>query len=115
MRRQKTITIAACGDITVNELTMREIADLAATPDGSPVAAMVRLITAATDIKPEDVAAMTPSELSPLVDAMLEVNKDFFAQARAVGMEETADLLEGLIKKIFIVAFLLSSEPDTVQ
>lgn len=114
MRTTKTITVGG-REVLVRELIMREIADLSAGPGDKPVETMTRLITCSTDVTPAYVADSAPSELAKLVEAMIEVNADFFAQARAVGMEETAKLLEDLIRKIFIVAFLLSSGPDTVQ
>lgn len=94
---------------------MAQIAEMAETSSQSPVDTMTKMLEKGTDIDREFILQRSPSELEPLVAAMLEVNNSFFEQTRAVGMHDAAKELEKMIRQIFIVAFLPLSVPDTEQ
>lgn len=99
--------------VMVREFTLQEIDDFSNMGEVSQAELMSRLIATATSVDIDFIKPLAPSELQPLVDKMLEVNTSFFDQAGAAGMAEAADGLARLIKGIFIVAFLPSSDPAT--
>lgn len=97
----------------VRELLLKEIEELGKAGQVSAASGITSLLETCTDTDADFIAGLAPSELQPLIDALLEVNASFFSQAQAVGVTEAAAGLEKLIKLIFIVAFSPSSEQGT--
>lgn len=95
--------------VTVSELLLGDIEFLSRN-ESDQLAQLVALVRLTTGLEQKDINQASPSALKPLVAAVLEVNADFFDQARALGMEESASALEKLIKSIFIVGLLPSPE-----
>lgn len=114
MSLAKTVKI---GDRTVmvRELTMQEILDLFEAPDGQVINEICRLLTTCTDLERADLMPCAPSEIAPLIDGLLEVNKAFFDLAAALGMPEIAAILEKKIRGISMIAYLPLSAPATEQ
>jgi len=105
MPRTNTVTVSG-KEITVSELTMQQIIDLSETTEESAPAQIVGLLDKTTSMTSAEVAALAPSDISDLVTAVLEVNKDFLFQAQALGMEAAAKSLERMIRSIFMTPFL---------
>jgi len=91
--------------VTVRELTVAEIHALAVGGAENPVDTIIQLLTTCTSAKPEDIPPLTPSEIDPLIEAMLEVNNRFFVQMQGIGMEETAEALRRLIRSVSVLPF----------
>lgn len=92
--------------IAVRELTLQEIYDLTHDTDKEEAEILCDLLRLTSGLERDDVMCHTPSELQPLVDAMVEVNKSFFDQAAAINMTSAATMLERMIKAVFTLAFL---------
>jgi len=92
--------------VTVRELTVAEIHSLATGGAENPVDTIIQLLTTCSSAKPEDIPPLTPSEIDPLIEAMLEVNSRFFGQMQAIGMEEGAESLRRLIKSVSVLPFM---------
>lgn len=99
--------------ITVRELTVKEIRDLARMPDESTVVDRLQvLLKKCAGIDPDQLLGFAPSDLQPLIDSMLEVNASFFAQAAAVGMESAGQALRKIIGAVSMIAFSSVSTTD---
>lgn len=92
---------------TVRELTLAQIREL----DNITLKADVipYLLASGTDTTVEEILPMAPSDLEPLVDAFVEVNKSFFGQAVKVEETETARLFEMKLRLISMTACFYSS------
>ncbi len=108
-------TTAKLGEKTVmvRELTLQEIHDITTAGESSPAEAICGLLETCTNITRKDLMPCAPSDIDPLVSAISEVNQSFLDQANALGMEELAVSFANLIKSIFTIAFLPSSDQDT--
>lgn len=95
--------------VTVRELTVREIYDLANGSGDNAAAAIAELLETCSTVKTEFVMELAPSELQPLIEAMIEVNRPFLDQAAAIGMDEAAAGMEKMVRSIFSLPFLASS------
>ena len=98
---------------TARELTVDQIKAVCSDEAKEPVDRILELLTYCSDAKVQDVGPLAPSEIRQLVDAILEVNSDFFDFAAQLQMAAAAKQLEGLIKSIFLIRFLDSSIPAT--
>jgi hypothetical protein len=102
--------------ITVKELTVREIINLAnnealrgvgSSEDGFELAALreqadeylPQFIEGATM---DDLLDMKPSQLKEIYDKFMEVNKTFFAVARSVGLHQIVEQLKLALQKDFL-------------
>lgn len=110
----KTVLVAG-QEVKVSELTMRDIHDLAVADmtSESVVTGVRMLVEKATTLSAEQLMGQYPSDLQPLIEALLEVNKAFFGQAAALGMQSAAALVENKIKGLFMLACVPLSEPGT--
>ena len=99
--------------ITVRELTLREIKELTEGSGESPIDMLTKLMTISTSAKPADLIDLTPSEIQPFVDMVLQVNTPFFVMAKAANMKEMAEALQGMIRSVFLTARLPSLKEDT--
>lgn len=93
-------------DVTVREMTMQQISALSGASYENPVDQLVDLLVATTDVTREQLMPLAPSEVSGMIAAILEVNSDFLSQAKALGMTETAEAMERLIRSLFTLSFL---------
>lgn len=113
MRKRKTVKIDS-KEITVKELTVREIMDIlneagsTGTEDQGPADQIQDLKTLvekhlikATDAKLEDFKEMAPSEIKEVVDAFREVNTVFFETAQRLGLGGLLDRLKSALLKDF--------------
>jgi hypothetical protein len=111
----KTTTIVIDGKtVMVRELTMQEIYDLS-SGDENPVESITSLLSACTDIDRKFLMSKAPSEIAPLIEKIIEVNRPFLDQATALDMEGVAKSLERMMRGIFTLAFLPLSEPGMDQ
>lgn len=93
--------------ITVRELTLEEINTLTKRPENeSPIEAITALYETCTTAKIEKLMPLCPSELEPLVAAVVEVNSSFLSQAEKVNAEDVGDALKGMIQSLSLIAFL---------
>lgn len=101
--------------VTVRELTIQDILDLAGTRDesGGLLTILDLLRRCCPDLDPDVICASRPSEIRELVARIKEVNADFFAMCRDVQMDGPADGLERILNSIFLLPFLKSSAADT--
>lgn len=99
--------------VMVRELTLREVRDLMLTPPREIVEGVASLLAACTDITTEELMDYAPSELQPLIDTILEINADFFAQAEMLEETAVSALMRGKILRISMLAYVPSSPPAT--
>lgn len=99
--------------VMVRELTMEEVLTLFEEPDGRAIDSICRLLSICTDITRSELMTTSPSELTPLVDVLLEVNQAFFDLAERLGMPKIADVLRKKLLAISMLAFLPLSKPAT--
>ena len=113
MRKRKSIKIDD-REITVYELKVRDIIDLAGLFDGgSPVEILRSELHRITDLSPDDLTEMAPSELRQILDVAREVNADFLAAARAVGLTKIVEDLIHQVGSTFGGLLAGSSKPAT--
>jgi len=101
--------------VMVRELTMQEIHDLCSSNEVNPVQSISSLLSACTDIDREFLMSKAPSEITPLIEKIVEVNRPFLDQATALNMEGVARSMETMMRGIFTLAFLPLSEPGMDQ
>jgi len=99
--------------ITVNELTMQQIADLMKIDEENATTSVIKLLEATTNIKASELMPLKPSEIQGIVDKMVEVNTPFLSQQRAIGNDLAAEALEKLLRSVCMIAFLPSLPQDT--
>ena len=99
--------------VMVRELLMKEIREIYTAPDRPVADAVAHLLSLCSDVQPDELLEYAPSEIAPLITAMLEVNKAFFDQAAMLKFEEVAADLKTLILKISTLAYFTSSPPAT--
>ena len=79
--KSKTVKIDSTA-VTVREFTVAEISELFAMDDAaSLVDRMVFMLDTCSSMNLDEIREYSPSDLQPLIDALLEVNQSFFAQA----------------------------------
>lgn len=106
MSEVKTVKLGT-KTVTVRELTVAEIMSLVSdNGEENPGQVLTTLLQTCTSAKVEDLLPLAPSAIDPLIEAMLEVNKSFFAQNRAIGMLQTAEGLERMIKSVSVLPFM---------
>ena len=105
MATSKTIKFNGV-DITVKELTLQDVNDLANGTEQTAAGTMAELLKRSAGLTRAKVMKFTPSDLQTLVDAMVEVNGSFLSQAREIGLEEAAAHLEKMFKGVFCLPFL---------
>ena len=97
--------------VMVRELILSEINELMNAPSRPIVDAIAHLLSMCTDVKPDDLMPYAPSDIKPMIDKLLELNKDFFVLAETLDMPEISAELRKIISRISMLAFLpLSSE-----
>jgi len=102
--------------VTVRELTMQEINDLTnRPPDETAVEQIGAMLAVCTNTTPEEIMKSFPSDLDPLVEVLVEVNRPFLDQAAKINAREVAEALEQLLRSVCLIAFTKSSQPDTVK
>jgi hypothetical protein len=111
MRKREPIKIDK-KEITVKELTVREILEIAELKNvrkGADLSlAMFKkefsnyLPRAVEGIKVDDLLDMAPSELKQIYDKFKEVNATFFDVARSVGLGELLDQIKTAIQRDFL-------------
>ena len=110
MRKREPIKIDK-REITVKELTVREILEIAelknVTSDNLSIDVFKKefsnyLPRAVEGVKVEDLLDMAPSELKEIYDKFKEVNGVFFDVARSVGLGELMDNIKTAIQKDFL-------------
>lgn len=101
--------------VTVREMTIQDVIDLAGTRDdsGGLLTVLELLQRCCQDLDQDLIAASRPSEIKELVARIREVNTDFFEMCRDVDMSGPADGLERIIKSLFLLPFLKLSAADT--
>ncbi len=110
-RKSKTVKVEGIEDVTViYELTVRQIIsimedDLLGT-GASDIRSLVPLfkneiIPKCTNIAPELLLDMTPSEIEKLWLEFKEFNKTFFVLARSLGLNKVIGILQEAAKEMF--------------
>lgn len=99
--------------VSVREMTLQEIHDLTTTDYASDAGPICALLETSCGLTRDDIMVYAPSELAELVDKMIEVNQSFFDQAAAIGMDAAATSMQKMIKAVFTLAFLPSSNQGT--
>lgn len=112
MPRSATVPVGK-KTVMVRELILSEINELMNAPSRPIVEAICDLLGRCTDIKPEDLMSYAPSDIDPMVQKILELNQDFFAQAEALKQTEISAELRRMILRISMLAYLPSLKPDT--
>lgn len=95
------------------EITIDQIRQVCAEDQRQPIDRITELLSFVSDATVADIGPLAPSEIKSLLDAILEVNADFFELAAQVNMAPAAKQLEGLIRSIFLIRFIDSSAQAT--
>lgn len=101
--------------VTVCELTMQDVCDLAGTRDdtGGLLTVIELLRRCCPDLDPDLISTSRPSEIRELVTRIREVNADFFEMCRDVDMSGPAEAFDRLLKSLFLLPFLRLSDSAT--
>ncbi len=109
----KTVNLGGT-HITVRELTVMEIQKMTNMPESAGWVERIGFVLGeCASIETDFLMSYPPSELQGLIDAMLEVNAAFFAQAAAVGMDGAAQALRRIIGAVSMIAFSSLSDQAT--
>lgn len=106
MRNRKTVKIDK-KEYTVNEMTVQEIIDVSTKLLDQSLGLdqwlelMPAYLKLVSDVELDDLKNMPPSDVKVLYEAFMEVNEDFFAIARSVGLEQGLSEL-----KVFVITTL---------
>lgn len=111
MRKSKIVDLGSDREVTVKELKNKHLYELLETVSGAGKDTRLetfretvgRYLPRCVDgLDMDGLLELTPSETRLLLDAVMEVNSDFFALGQAVGL---AEIMAG-IKKILVPAIL---------
>jgi len=89
-------------NFTVREITLQQIKDIDELTVKSAIIPAV--VAACTDATMEELMTMAPSEIEPLVDAVIKVNAPFFRMATKAKEVEVAQLLEQKMRLISMIS-----------
>lgn len=98
---------------TARELIIDQVKAVCSDEAKEPIDRILELLSYCSDATAQEIGPLAPSEIRQLVDAILEVNSDFFDFAAQLQMAAAAKQLEGLIRSIFLIRFIDSSPPAT--
>ena len=113
MRKIKTIKIDD-REITVKELRIRDIMDLAEALDqGNLMETLKAELPRLTDFPADQLEELAPSEIRQILDAAKVVNADFLSGARAVGLGKVLEQAVASIGQTFGGLAAVSSRPGT--
>lgn len=113
--KSKTVKIDAT-PVTIRELTVTEVSALfGMDQDTNLIDRLEFMLGCCSDMDIKAIMKHSPSDLQPLIDALIEVNASFFAQADQVGMAAAAEVLKNLLQSLSMIVFVRSSQPDTGQ
>lgn len=87
---------------TVRELTLQQIRDIDGLTSKADIIPAV--VAACTDATIEELLPLAPSEIEPLVDAVVKVNAAFFRMAANAKEVEAAQLLEQKMRLISMIS-----------
>lgn len=87
---------------TVRELTLQQIRDIDEL--SSKVEIIPAVVAACTDATIDELLPLAPSEIEPLVDAVVKVNAAFFRMATKTKEVEVAQLLEQKLRLISMIS-----------
>ncbi len=114
MAKSKVIDLGR-DKITVRELTLEEIHQLFEAVEENPTDGIINMLESCTTAKRAQLLKQAPSDIQPLVDGMVEVNKNFLDQCRQTNNEGMAKSFETLLRQVSLIAFLPSSPPVTAK
>ncbi len=98
MRKSKIIKIDGVGEVTVRELTLRDIAELKELAAGDLAGFVGEVARRAIGRDPEELYDCTPSDLEGLWGAFREVNGVFFKVAAAIGLDSLPEMIRDSLK-----------------
>ena len=101
MRKTKSIKIDD-REITVKELTLKDIQELIDSAKTGVLPALEVLLTKACGITADDLSAYAPSEIEMLYDVFMDVNASFFRIADRLGLQQVAATLMKNIQSDFL-------------
>ena len=106
MRKRETVKIDD-KEITVKELTVREILDVINNVSGGAdiKEAILGDLPKLTDATLDDLVAMAPSDLETLVEAARRVNASFFKIARRAGLDTMVEKILETFRNDFLLLF----------
>lgn len=114
MAKSKVVDLGRV-QVTVRELTLEEIHALFDVDEKRATDGIINMLETSTTAKRADLLKTAPSDMQPLVDALVEVNSSFLDQCRQVNNPDLADSLENLLRQVSMIAFLKSSATDTAK
>lgn len=112
MRKTKILKIDD-REITIKELTLRDIYELTDGAKNGILPAMNVLLAKTSSLSLEDIKDFAPSEIQILYSAFLEVNSAFFQIADQLGLKQAATRVLQQIQRDFLNSFANSSVQGT--
>ena len=116
MRKREIVKIDD-KEITVKELTVREILDVfnGLSEASSPQEILLGDLPKLTDASAEDLVSMAPSDLETLVEAAKRVNASFFKIAQRAGLGKILETILATFQHDFMDSFVNRSSGVTLE